>query len=124
MGNDRDIIKTVPREKSFDWGKFKKASEETAKFLGVMIRDNQRRKNKLINKIIPLLKPETIKEIVRNHKVLEGKLSDEKVLKRHLEGLIEDFDNNVHEMKESEVPAVAAAMNKNPLISFFIPEDD
>ncbi|MFH1611688.1 MAG: hypothetical protein ABH887_00215 [bacterium] len=47
--------------------------------------------------------------------------SDISLVSGHISRLINHFDCNYHYLQHNEIPMVAAMINENPLISFFIP---
>ena len=90
-----------------------------------IIKEGQRREEELVNFVIPLLSQKTKREIVESGKscyvILKQPVPDDKyLLEQHLYQTIEDFDQNVHYLDESEIPAFAKILNKEPLKSFFI----
>ena len=109
--------------------RFKEGSKIFTEWLGKEIKDENKRKKKLIEKLIPLLKKKIINMIVKSergvYEVFKSKEIplDERLLYSHLESLINDFDHNIQTMTEEDVPIVAKALNENPFKSYFIPGD-
>ena len=105
----------------FNEDKFKEGLGECVK----MIKKTRERKEKLVNLVVPLLSQKTKREIVESGKscyvILKQPVpSDKYLLKRHLEDTLLDFDQNIHYLDKSEIPAFAKILNKEPLKSFFI----
>ena len=93
-----------------------------------IIKEGQKRKEELVNLIIPLLSQETKREIVESWKscyvILKNPVPNDKyLLESHLESTLFDFDQNVHYLDESKIPAFAKILNKEPLKSFFIGDE-
>lgn len=110
----------------FDVEKNKERSEKSAEFMARLMKESHERKLKFINILVPLLKSETIRQIVAEEKEFydfyEKKAPpDQNLLREHLINLIRDFDCNIHYLEESEIPALAETINQKPLISFFRP---
>lgn len=106
-----------------DMKKIKERSKKSAGFMAKLMKESHERKLNLINILVPLLKPETIRQIVAEEKEFydfyEKKAPpDQDLLREHLINLIWDFDCNIHHLKESEMPALAEIINQKP-VSFF-----
>lgn len=87
-----------------------------------------RKDEELISLIMPLLSPKTKREIVESGKscyvaLKEKPPSDKYLLESHLEMTILDFDQNIHLLDKTEIPAVAKILNKEPMKSFFLGGD-
>lgn len=112
-----------------DLEKLKRAS---ATFCGT-VKKSQNRKERLTSQIIPLLKPETAQIIIEFHRGVYVGMNqvraergtekaqvpgDNYLLQKHIGDTISDFDHNIYWLEEDNLPALADAMNKNPLIYF------
>ena len=85
-----------------------------------LMEKNQKRRDGLVEMLIPQLAPEAKCKIINEGAdFLE---SDDDKLRHHLEVLIEDFDANLHWLEESEISALAGIINQKPLVSFFSPD--
>lgn len=116
-------MRTIDVEKCKEW------ISKSAEFIAELTRQSEARKQKLINLLIPLLKPEAIRQIVADEKEFysfyykKEAPSDDTLLRKHLINLIWDFDCNIHYLEENEMPALAEIINKKPLVSFFVSLD-
>lgn len=92
------------------------------------IKSNKERMEEFLSLIVPLLSPQTKREIIENGKscyvTLKQKVPNNKyLLESHLERTLLDFDQNICYLDKSRIPEVAKILNKKPMKSFFIGGD-
>ena len=87
-----------------------------------LMEKNQKRRDGLVEMLIPQLAPEAKRKIIDDYEGVDFLESDDDKLRHHLEVLIEDFDANLHWLEESEISALAGIINQKPLVSFSSPD--
>lgn len=119
FAKDENWSREMPFEKTCDKGfDIEKAVEGAGKMMGRCMRESRARYKRLCDLLIPLLTPKTISKIIKKKKAdyvfyKETPPSDDRLLRDHLEHLINEFDCNIHYLEDSEMADFAKTINKN-----------